>query len=55
MITGGFVNWQRQIPMQRVNDNEFKFSLDLQPGKYQYKFIVDGNWRCADDQPKVRD
>ena len=29
--------------------------VDLAPGSYQYKFIVDNEWRCATAQPTVRD
>ncbi len=41
--------------MQRVNEREFNLMVKLDAGSHQYKFIIDGQWRCAEDQPKVKD
>lgn len=43
--------------MERVpgSEHEYRLAHTLAPGEYQYKYIVDGHWRCADDQEKVRD
>jgi len=43
--------------MERVpgSSHEFRLVQSLAPGEYEYKYIVDGQWRCADDQEKVRD
>ena len=56
-ICGSFNNWQERVMMERVpgHDHEFRLQLSLAAGEYQYKYIVDGHWRCADDQEKVRD
>merc|ERR1711933_201798 len=29
--------------------------MEIEPGVYHYKFIVDNQWRCAPDQKHVRD
>jgi hypothetical protein len=42
MVAGAFNNWQ-PLPMKHV-DGVWETSLKLQPGEYQYKFIVDGSW-----------
>jgi len=34
---------------------DYVVCLNLLPGTYQYKFIVDSEWRFAPDQPTVRD
>lgn len=34
---------------------EFQVVFDLPPGLYQYRFLVDGVWRCDDTKPIVRD
>ncbi|CAM0904816.1 unnamed protein product [Alopecurus aequalis] len=34
---------------------EFQVVFDLPPGVYQYRFLVDGVWRCDDTKPIVRD
>ena len=54
-IIGSFNKWQQRIPMQKMPDGTFTVVQELPPGFHQYKFIVDGEWRCAHDQDKVRD
>lgn len=34
---------------------EFQVVFDLPPGVYQYRFLVDGVWRCDDTKPVVHD
>lgn len=42
---------------QRVNGNppSHCFLKHLDPGRYEYKFKVDGAWKCAPDQSLTRD
>ena len=43
-LSGSFNSWStRRTPMQ-ASDSGWMVTLDLQPGKYTYKFIVDGRW-----------
>lgn len=44
-LVGGFNDWTPE-PMPLMND-EFRLSLHLAPGRYEYKFLVDGEW-CND-------
>lgn len=44
-LAGDFNQWT-PAPMALVND-EFRLSLHLAPGRYEYKFVVDGQW-CND-------
>lgn len=53
-VTGSFNNWGERIPLRR-SGNDFVVCLNLMPGTYQYKFIVDNEWRYATDQSTVRD
>jgi len=53
-LVGSFSNWNNKIAMARVADG-FAATVPLVPGPYEYKFIVDGQWRCAQQQPKVKD
>jgi len=53
-VTGSFNAWGERIPMRR-SGNECVVCLNLLPGTYQYKFIVDNEWKFAADQPTVRD
>ncbi|HER43270.1 MAG TPA: hypothetical protein ENO08_02275 [Candidatus Eisenbacteria bacterium] len=45
-LTGEFTNWSREgIRMERSgSDNLWKAVLHLEPGEYEYRFIVDGVW-----------
>ena len=44
-LAGDFNDWT-PAPMPIVND-EFRITLALAPGRYEYKFVVDGQW-CDD-------
>lgn len=44
ILSGSFNRWdEEQLKMKPVN-NGWKLCLDLPPGTYQYKFIIDGDW-----------
>jgi 1,4-alpha-glucan branching enzyme len=44
MLAGSFNNWvPNQLAMQKT-DSGWIYNVKLGPGKYWYKFIVDGNW-----------
>jgi transcriptional regulator with XRE-family HTH domain len=45
-LTGDFNAWDsKSNPMQRNKKGLWKTTLTLKPGKYQYKFVVDDEWR----------
>jgi hypothetical protein len=51
VLTGTFVNWsQSQLLFAREGD-EWVCRVDLDPGVYQYKFIVDGDWLLDPSNP----
>ncbi|XP_062225493.1 sucrose nonfermenting 4-like protein isoform X6 [Phragmites australis] len=50
---GSFTGWT-ECPMGLVGA-EFQVVFDLPPGVYQYRFLVDGIWRCDETKPCVRD
>ena len=44
ILTGTFVGWDEDyLKMEKVPDG-WEMRLDLLPGRYEYKFIVDGEW-----------
>lgn len=44
-LAGSFNGWNTtSTPMQRNADGWWEKDLPLAPGRYRYKFIVDGNW-----------
>jgi 1,4-alpha-glucan branching enzyme len=46
-LAGSFNNWNsKSTPMTRDNRGHWTVSLPLAPGRYEYKFVVDGEWCC---------
>lgn len=46
LLLGTFTNWEEDpILMRHENDGMWKISLPLAPGTYEYRFMVDGQWR----------
>jgi 1,4-alpha-glucan branching enzyme len=45
LVTGSFTSWSSTgIAMKKGANGLWKTSINLKPGKYEYKFIVDGQW-----------
>ena len=44
LLAGNFTNWQHNALPMRKDGNNWLLPVKLRPGKYNYKFIVDGNW-----------
>jgi len=55
-LAGVFNNWQ-PAPMLQDKTGQWTAAIELNPGQYQYKFIVDGNWITdpENDQVEVKD
>ncbi|UCD72425.1 MAG: hypothetical protein JSW70_02265, partial [Syntrophobacterales bacterium] len=48
---GDFNSWDVSIlPMKKGSQGTWKNTVDLPPGRYEYRFWVDGIWR---DNPTV--
>ena len=46
-LVGSFNEWDaRANPLSRRVDGEWAVVLELAPGFYHYKFVVDGRWCC---------
>ena len=44
-LVGDFNDWNgANYRMRRFKDGTCKKSVKLRPGRYEYRFIVDGNW-----------
>jgi 1,4-alpha-glucan branching enzyme len=55
-LSGDFNDWStRSHPFRKVSDGEWKVSVALLPGRYEYRFLMDGKWqndpRCAEHAP----
>ena len=49
-IAGTFNNWNtKSMPMKKGKDGTWRIMVKLSPGRYEYKYFVDGTW--AQDIP----
>ena len=45
-LCGEFNGWASDaMPMKRYGDGHWETTLALAPGRHEYKFVVDGNWK----------
>lgn len=49
MLAGSFNNWNPDVLSMQKTDSGWIAYVKLGPGKYWYKFIVDGNWNIDND------
>jgi 5'-AMP-activated protein kinase regulatory beta subunit len=46
-LAGTFNDWSIDAtPMKKGKDGHWTVSLELPPGRHEFKFVVDGNWHC---------
>lgn len=51
-LAGTFNDWQPVRELSDKNgDGVYRCRLMLEPGEYQYKFLVDGQWRSDCENP----
>ena len=56
LITGSFVNWDKFYNLVFNSETgHFEYNVNLPKGNYEFKFIIDGTWRCSKYYPIVRD
>lgn len=49
-LAGTFNDWNPDsIPMKRTREGKWSARLDLPAGRYEFKFVVDGQWCCEPD------
>ncbi|XP_024022265.1 SNF1-related protein kinase regulatory subunit beta-2 [Morus notabilis] len=53
-VEGSWDNWKTRVLLQR-SGKDFTIMKVLPSGVYQYRFVVDGQWRCALDLPCAQD
>jgi 1,4-alpha-glucan branching enzyme len=45
-LVGDFTHWQKEpISLQKGASGVWSTSVELEPGTYHYRFLVDGQWR----------
>jgi hypothetical protein len=50
-LVGDFNNWNPTMEKMQKTDGRFEVRLYLLPGRYRYKFVVDGTWIADPDNP----
>ncbi len=46
-VAGSFNAWEPKArPMQRGSTGQWTATVELKPGRHEYKFVVDGRWCC---------
>lgn len=55
-VAGTFNDWNpTSHPLKRTGDGHWVLTLDLPPGRHEYKFIIDGKWCCEQGCDKPYD
>lgn len=50
LLAGDFNAWNPDAnPLKRTSNGLWKINLDLSPGRYEYRFLVDGQWHNDPD------
>lgn len=45
-LVGDFTDWeQNAVPLKKQKNGTWKATISLAPGVYEYRFLVDGEWR----------
>ncbi len=45
-LAGDFNDWNPdRTPLQHIDEETFQIKLPLAPGRYRYRYVVDGSWR----------
>ncbi|MDQ1334004.1 MAG: hypothetical protein QG552_954 [Thermodesulfobacteriota bacterium] len=45
-LMGDFNQWNQKVhPMKQEEDGTWKKTIIVEPGRYEYRFLVDGRWR----------
>lgn len=50
-LAGTFNDWSPEATlMAREEGGSWKVTIPLEPGRYEYKFLIDGQWFCGTEQ-----
>lgn len=57
-LAGDFNGWDpeaRRMKRARKGEDVFVAVVDLEAGRHEFKYVVDGEWVCDPDLPRVPD
>ncbi|CAG9533825.1 unnamed protein product [Cercopithifilaria johnstoni] len=51
LLSASFVSWECFLLCQQLDNNDDKFGvwIDIPPGRYEFLFVVDGQWTISDN------
>ncbi len=53
-LAGDFNDWNpSRTPLQHVDHDTFQIKLPLRPGRYHYRYVIDGHWRNDPENHRV--
>ncbi len=55
-VAGDFNQWDpaaRRMKRAADGSGQFVGVVDLEPGRYEYKYVVDGEWVCCPKAPRT--
>ena len=55
LLIGSFSAWQGRHALRRAADGSWAVVLDVQPGRYEYFYLVDGRWTLNPQAPNLPD
>lgn len=48
-LAGDFNEWNpSDLPMEKDQKGDWLISCSIPPGRYEYKFVIDGEWVCPE-------
>ena len=54
-LAGDFTEWDKNpIQLKKQKDGTWKTAVSLAPGTYEYRFLVDGEWRNDSECTRFR-
>ena len=54
-VYGSFNSWSKGFVLEKASGSEWKQTVELDRGRYEYKFLVDGKWRYDASLPSIDD
>lgn len=52
-VSGSWNNWSKEFGLVKVDSPTFVTILPMKPGGYQFKFLVNGEWRCSEGDMEI--
>ena len=52
-VAGSFNDWDPAVTPMEYDPKEhvYRGAIDLEPGEYEYKFVIDGEWSLDESNP----